>query len=76
MYQCLCRLVMGTCVTNKCASVYGPNIMRLTVTGLKGQKMVQNDKTFVWLTLYLTNYTAYDCVFWNTCVPNCTHVYR
>ena len=32
-----------------------------------GQKMVQNDIKFC-LTLYLSNCTSYECVFWYTCV--------
>ena len=32
-----------------------------------GQKMAQNDIKFC-LTLYLSNCTSYECVFWYTCV--------
>ena len=35
--------------------------------GLKQQKMAQNGKKFC-LTLYLRNFTSYDCSFWYTCV--------
>ena len=44
--------------------IYGTQI----VSGVKGQKMVQNDKNSAFCTPYLKNHTLYDFHFWCTCV--------
>ena len=36
--------------------------------GVKGQKIVQNDKNSVCQNLYLSNHTSYDCHLWYTYV--------
>ena len=45
------------------------------VRGVKGQKMVQNDKNYVCSTPFLRNHTWYGCHLWCTCVKRYLQVF-
>ena len=40
------------------------NYIRAVVSGIKGQKMAQDDKKYVCCTPYLRNRISYDCHLW------------
>ena len=59
----LCKImIFGILVQNDLSGIYQ------IVSGVKGQKMAQNDKKFLCCIPYLKNHISYDCHLWCTCV--------